>query len=399
MLLSANLRHRLLALLGLLAVLASAGAGAAWWYRTSRPEARLRRAQEALRRGNDTEARSLLAQLEDAGRADEAHLLRGEMHYRRGAFAAALAALNEIRDEGPLRGQAAVLGGHCFLALGNLHEAARHFHYGLEEDPDNLSARRGMARVYEHQGAVAQAIEHLEAVVRLDPDDGWAWQLLGNLFKDLETDPPRAIHAYQEALRCGVVDADEVRQELAELLVKTGAYADALQLLENTEGTRPALAAYRGEALAGLQRGAEAVELLDRALLEHPRSIELLRARAKMEMTAGAFQTAAPLLERLLEQDRYDYPSRYQLAQAYEGLGRKAAAADQRRLAEEAKRGLEEISKLNQEATARPWDAELRRRLAELCARLDKPELAAMWRQAAETCPRQGKDEGRRTKE
>src|SRR5438067_6546697 len=159
------------------ALLAAAGAGA-WWYRTSRPAYRTAAAQDALRRGDWDEVYRHAEALAAAGYGDEAHLLRGELRYRTGRPVEAIQELNKIGAQGPVRVQAAALGGWCFLGLHNSWEAARHFRYALDQDADNLSARRGLARVYYHQGALALAEEHLEAVTRLDPANGEAWQAL-----------------------------------------------------------------------------------------------------------------------------------------------------------------------------------------------------------------------------
>jgi hypothetical protein len=42
---------------------------------------------------------------------------------------------------------------------------------------------------------------------------------------------------------------------------------------------------------------------------------------------------------------------------------------------------------LTQKAMSSPWDAGLHRRLADLCDKLDRPDLAVVHRKAAEACP------------
>jgi hypothetical protein len=54
--------------------------------------------------------------------------------------------------------------------------------------------------------------------------------------------------------------------------------------------------------------------------------------------------------------------------------------------AEELRKDLDRITELTKEAMAKPWDAAVRLRLAELSERLGKPELAAVWRKAAAAC-------------
>jgi len=53
------------------------------------------------------------------------------------------------------------------------------------------------------------------------------------------------------------------------------------------------------------------------------------------------------------------------------------------------------MARLNDEANQRPWDAEVRRRLAALCEQRGKPDEAAMWLKAAAACAQAGSAEPR----
>src|SRR5262249_28469453 len=194
--------RRLLILVCLIIAIALAWGGGTWWYRSTQPDNRLRLGQEALSRGDLDEAQRLVLVLKRAGHKDYANLLHAEILYSQGQSLQALNALDRIQDEGALRLQAATLGGWCFLQERNLHEAARHFHFVLDHWPEHLSAHRGLAKVYYHQGAMTQAMRYLEEVVRLDPSDGLSWQFLGHIYKDLGNNRDRAITCYREALRC-----------------------------------------------------------------------------------------------------------------------------------------------------------------------------------------------------
>jgi tetratricopeptide (TPR) repeat protein len=202
-----------------------------------------------------------------------------------------------------------------------------------------------------------------------------------------------AIPAYEEALRRDLTApvVEEVKEELAECLVAQSHYAKALEVLAACEDDRrrnvPHLQALQAECWWGLGRTSEAEKFLDRALVDQPRSPELLRVRARLYLAVPEPQTAAALLERVLVIDPHDYSSRYQLAQAYEALERRGEAADQRRLAQQTKDALIEVTNRVKEAGDKPWDGAVRARLAELCQQLGKPELAVRWRRAADACP------------
>jgi tetratricopeptide (TPR) repeat protein len=127
--------------------------------------------------------------------------------------------------------------------------------------------------------------------------------------------------------------------------------------------------------------------MLDQALLSYPNSLELLRIRGKIHLTDNDPQTAVEVLQKALRLDRHDYICRYQLSQAYEKLGRKAEAEEHKRILDQTQKDIAELSRLNREVLNSPWDVPKRLRLVELCEKLDKPDLAAIWRKAAAARP------------
>jgi tetratricopeptide (TPR) repeat protein len=232
---------------------------------------------------------------------------------------------------------------------------------------------------------------HLLRWGALDPHEGRPFRLAGLIYKDMDLFAP-ATACYREALRRDLKGpvVQEVREELAECLVKQSQYAEALQVLRDC-GPRaeevPALIALRGDCLFGLGKTAEADALLTRALQRHPNSAELLRVRGITLVTSERPAEAARLFEQALAQDPQDLTSRYQLTLAYEQLGRRDEAEKHRKALEQTKDGLLALTKLIQEAGDNPWDAARHRRLAEMCQQLGRPELARRWLRAASASP------------
>lgn len=378
-------------------------------HEAARPDRQMARARQALAEERYERAEDVAAMLERAGEGDRARLIRAESLRRlaqgqrdsprgRQLLGQALEQLDGIRDTGPLRWQAAVQVGLCLVDLRQLGEAARTFSYVLEQDPEQVDAHRGLAAVYYDLGALKKAARHLEEVARLDPTDGRPHRLLGLIHKDLE-EHEAAVASYRAALagRLAPAAAQEVRLELAEVLVRQAQFGDAQQALgeldeEQANGARAR--AVRVEALWGLGEAGRAEGEFQAALTAYPRSAPVLLGGAKVLAGTGRVEEAAGVLERAVAVTPNDYASRYQLAAAYESLGRAEAADGQRREAERLARVLDELTRLNREADARPWDAGPRRRMAELCLELGRTDEAAMWRQAAEACalPAQGQE-------
>jgi tetratricopeptide (TPR) repeat protein len=374
-----------------LAVACLAAAGGGWWYYVTRPEYRWQRGQQALRENDWLAAEEFARKLEASGEPDRARLLRGEALFRQRRYADAVTELNQVRDEGDLRLRAATLQGQCFLRLNFLREAHRAFQFVVDQQPDNPDAHRGLAAVYYDLGDLTRAIPHLEQVARLVPTDGRPHRQIGLIDKDLAQYADAAA-AYREALgrELNPTVREEVRLELAEVLIKQLDYPAALEVLDHpTPGPQDGVRAMglRAECLWGLSRAGEARELLDRALRREPSGVYLLRLRGQIHLAEGEPAQAAALLEKAVALDPHDEPSRYQLVLAYTRLNRAKDAAEQQERARAIRERLALLTTLSKEAMDKPWDAGVRRRLAEICDQLGRPNLAAMWRRAAEACP------------
>lgn len=374
-----------------LAVACLAATGGGGWYYVTRPEYRWQRGQQALRENDWVAVEEYARKLEASGEPDRARLLRAEAFYRQRRYADAVAELNQIRDEGDLRVRAASLQGQCLLRLNLLREAHRVFQFVVDQQPDNPDAHRGLAAVYYDLGDLTQAVSHLEQVARLVPNDGRPYRQIGLIDKDLAQYADAAT-AYREALgrELNPTVREEVQLELAEVLLKQHDYQAALEALDHpTPSPQENVQAMglRAECLWGLSRADEAREVLDRALRREPSNVALLRLRGQISLAEGQPEQAASLLEKAVALDPQDEPSRYQLALAYTRLNRPKEADEQQKRLKEIRDRLNLLTTLSKEAMEKPWDGGVRRRLAEVCDQLGRPNLAAMWRRAAEACP------------
>ena len=258
--------------------------------------------------------------------------------------------------------------------------------------PVTATRRRGLAVIYYDRGAMRHALTHLVKWSELDARDGQPERFMGVIYEAMGSDDP-AVEHYQAALRRQLsprVRAEAVL-ELAQLLIKRGEFAEALDYLNQddyeTEDARLAAQELRAECCYSLARHAEAISLLDRVLAENPSAVRGLRLRAAIHVEAGTLEAGLPMLDKALLIDPHDCPSRYQLARAYQLLGRHNEATEQYDRLEQSRRFLEALSNLNKEAIEKPNNVAIRLRLAELCEKLQKPRLAEMWRRAAANCP------------
>jgi tetratricopeptide (TPR) repeat protein len=368
-----------------LAVAAAAG----WRYRITRPDYRLARGQEAVAAKDWAAAEGYVGKLEAAGRIDHARLLAAEIYHARGRPDQALTALNRMDPDGPFRARRAVLAGRCLLDLRVPREAYRAFREVLAEDPENPDALRGLAAITYDLGQMGEALGLLAKVAELDPADPRPYRLVGLIQAD-GGNPEAAEAAYRAALaRNPAPDLTaELRLELAQALLQQKKYAEATEVLDAARaaagGDEPAyMLLIRAECLRAAGRRAEAAALVDRAIALDPRGGLLYKLRGQLLMDEDRPAEAAAALEQARKLLPAHYQTQFLLAQALAAAGRKPEADAAFAKAEELKRENELLSELTRQASARPWDPGLRLKLAEVCDRLARPELAAMWRAAA----------------
>jgi tetratricopeptide (TPR) repeat protein len=395
-------RRALLVLLCLAAVALPAGLAARFSY-TTRPGYLLARGRAALDRGDVAEALARADQLQHYGYGPPAHLLRGEAWLTVGraagpgeapnaeALRRALRSLGQIDDEGPLAAEGAVRAGECLVRLGDHHAAADVLEVVVRSRPDDREAHRWLAAVYIDLSSPTQAIHHLEEWGRRAPEDGRPYRWIG-LFRKDYNQFDAAADAYREALRRRLTPDDQaaVTCELAEALLEgPGDFRAALAALDQCPqpwAARPEVAVLRAEALWGLGRLDEAADVADRVLRDAPGEARALRLRGRLYLAADQPARARPLLEKAVALDPYDLVGRQHLAEACVRLGDAAAADEQRRRAEDARRLRDRLTSLYVSARERPWDDSVRQEIAGLCLRMNRRREARTMLRAALAC-------------
>lgn len=226
-------------------------------------------AAEALLRTPDPST-SDLATTPQSSSFDE-RMARGIEALNQGELDLAAAAFREALTLEPDHPGAQTMLGTVLLGLGDPSAALDQLRRAAAALPDHYPARAGLARAYLELGRDQEALTELEAAVGLEPDDSGSRARLATLLLRLGRADAAAGHARELASRLpeqagvhrllGV--AELARGEDGAALV---AFDDALALRPDDPDARYGRAA----ALRGLERPAEAVEVLDALVADHP---------------------------------------------------------------------------------------------------------------------------------
>jgi tetratricopeptide (TPR) repeat protein len=306
-------------------------------------------------------------------------------------YRAALAELAKIQDDGSIGVEGTVLAAECLFWLDEKRLAAEGLLSLVKHHPDNVVAHRLLSAIYIDLNSPGTAIKHLREWARLDPAEGRPYRWIGQFLRD-NNQQGEAIQAYQEALKRDLnpdMQADAIK-ELAEIYLQSeGKPENALETIAlGTEAfqSSPDILALRVEALASLGRTAEGRRLVEQAFRDNPNNPKILGLRAQDFIDENKPDQALPLLEKAVQFDPYDLRAQTRLLNTYGQLQKKEQAAKQKLEVDEVAKIYATLSDLIQKARNSPWDGEVRAEIGAIYLKMNRPEEARTWLQAALAC-------------
>jgi len=145
---------------------------------------------------------------------------------------------------------------------GQLLKALKLFQKVLTVVPENVDARRNMARIYLELGNLEKAKEHLYECLQIDPKDDWSSIMLGNIYARNENNLDVGAFYYEKCLEHHPEDP-MVLCNYAALMVEKGEFQKAEILFKKALKIKDVPNAYYGLALlyrmAGHMEAAQSV--------------------------------------------------------------------------------------------------------------------------------------------
>src|SRR5579884_1613146 len=207
-----------------------------------------------------------------------------------------------------------------YIQSGRLREAVTEAEESLKQNPDDLNARRVLARIYTRligdaqqnridENMVKKAIEQYQKIVEKDPKDADSWLMLGRLDK-VSQNSVEAEKAYKKALELDP-DNEDALTGLAMVYADLGNTKDAADLLRRAAERNPnprSLTAL-AQAYEQMKDYALAAETLRRAVDQSDGNIELKHAYAEDLLRADQTDAALKVYEELAAADPKDAQS------------------------------------------------------------------------------------------
>jgi len=215
-----------------------------------------------------------------------------------------------------------------YIQAGRLREAVLDAQSALRDNPDDINARRILARIYTrligdsrqqrvNEDMVKKAIEQYSKIAEKVPDDKQVWLLLGRLYK-LDHNSVEAENAYKKLLELDP-DNEDALVGLAMVYSDLGDHSRAAEMLRRVVGKNPSVRTLT--FLAGTYEQMHdyklAAETYRRALELSPNNTELKRALAQNLLMGDQEDDALEVFQQLAAEDAKDYRAQLRLSQIY----------------------------------------------------------------------------------
>jgi tetratricopeptide (TPR) repeat protein len=216
-----------------------------------------------------------------------------------------------------------------YVQAGQTRTAVLEAEEAIRQNPDDLTARRILGRIYTrmigdpqqrqvNEEMVKRAIEQYKKVSEKDPTDLDTWLMLGRLYKVAQNSVD-AEKAYTKALEIDP-DNEDATAGLAMVYADLGDYKSASEMLRKVAAKSPNLRTLT--TLAGayeqMREYALAAETFRKALEFAPDgNPELKRALAQNLMLAEQYDAALKVYEEIIAEDPKDAQSQLRISQIY----------------------------------------------------------------------------------
>jgi tetratricopeptide (TPR) repeat protein len=219
-----------------------------------------------------------------------------------------------------------------YIQSGRIREAVTQAEDMLKQNPNDLSARRLLARIYTRligdsqsngidENMVRRAIEQYQKITDADPKDSDSWMMLGRLEKVIQNST-EAMAAYKKVLELEP-DNEEAMTGLAMVYADLGDNKSAVELLRKVADKNPSLRSLT--TLAGVYEQLKdyplAAQMLRRALDQQPGNSDLKHALAEDLLMSNQLDDALKIYQELSAEDPKDEHSLLRISQIYRQKG------------------------------------------------------------------------------
>ena len=367
-----------------LALLAAVGVVAVLLGRPLWAEYHLRAARRCIARQQFTEAQHHLHQcLTIWPNKPSIHFLAARTARRVGDWDEARQHLAEFERFG---GNAPALNLELSLLLaqqGDLDAAREQSLWLLVEQhhADSPLILEALAKGYLYSYRVGEALDCLKRLLDQEPDNTAALLLRGTAFQGLGRHT-EALAAYRHAVDLDA-ECDEARLRLADLLAadpsQTDEAVEQYELLRRRQPKNRSVLLGSARVYLITHRGAEARQLLESLLADHPDDPAALLERGKLALREDDAAAGEVWLRQALTRDPFEQEAMFQLILSLQQQKKTEEVATWRIRLKAIEVDLERLRELSQQVSQRPNEAALRYEAGTICMRNGQEQEGLRW--------------------
>ena len=220
-----------------------------------------------------------------------------------------------------------------YWRVGRIADAVKDAEAVLAINPDQADAHRLLANIYwrnlgESQPdkvakeSLRKAIEHFEALSRINPADNDNYLVLGQLYR-LSNQPSKAEEALRKVLNANP-DSRNALASLAKLYFDHGDYDQAVEALKKIPESEmdTQFLQMLGFAYSQTHDYDNAIDVYEKAVAADAENQEIRRAYAEALMGAGRLAAARTEFQKILKDEPDDGPTHLRLGQLERQIGR-----------------------------------------------------------------------------
>jgi tetratricopeptide (TPR) repeat protein len=226
-----------------------------------------------------------------------------------------------------------------YIESGRLREAVTEAQDVLKQNPNDLNARRMLARIYSRligdtrtntidQAMMQKAIEQYQKITAADPNDLDSWLMLGRLQK-LAQNSEASEAAYKKVLAIDPNNEDALTG-LAMVYADLGQTKEAAEVLKRAADKDPSVRslAALSAAYEQMREYALSAETLKKALALAPDNPDLKHSLAQDLLFSQQYEAALKIYQELVQEDPHDVQSQLRISQIYRQQRKFALAED-----------------------------------------------------------------------
>ena len=272
-----------------------------------------------------------------------------------------------------------IQGGQLSLAEQALREA-------LTRSEDRDRTLRVAAGLYDELGREDDVLTCCKELTGLVPDDFRPWLTMGTIYEEKGlTDFAR--ESFMHATRLSPAESDVASMKMIRSTIAAGDTEEARRLFDAVGSGRRESSEWvvlEAKLLHGESRVEEARRKIEQLLVRQPQRADALELLGQIWIGQEEFARAVAVLQRAVQADPLSFSAHYALGQAQARLGDREAAEKTFDRSRQIRKARTEIFRLERQAGREPRNADVRRKLASLHAKLGVTRQEQFWSHAAD---------------